>query len=127
MKISTAIDVGSCKMLRGEERREALLEAFELEVGDGDIEAGRPEEEHGDGEENDNGDAKEEVPAEEDPYHLRSLFDSVSIFNCSLFINIGTRRPEEEHDDGEENKLRRRRRLAVRFLRGSHFCSSDTE
>nr|GLL36073.1 hypothetical protein Itr_chr09CG18460 [Ipomoea trifida] len=36
--------------------------------------------------------------------------------------------PEEEHGDGEENKLhRRRRRLAVRFLRRSHFCSSDTE
>nr|GMC95796.1 hypothetical protein Iba_chr05cCG12000 [Ipomoea batatas] len=33
-----------------------------------------------------------------------------------------TERPEEEHGDGEENKLHlRRRRLAVRFRRRSHF------
>lgn len=39
------------------------FEALELEAGNGDVGAGGPEEEYGDGEEKDDGDADEEVPA----------------------------------------------------------------
>nr|GMC60014.1 transcription factor bHLH18-like [Ipomoea batatas] len=65
-----AMDMNMIELL--EEEGIKAMEKASRHVGDEDIKAERPEEEHGDGEENDNGDTEEEVPAEEDPCHLRS-------------------------------------------------------
>nr|GMD00269.1 hypothetical protein Iba_chr05eCG13630 [Ipomoea batatas] len=63
-----AMDMNMIELL--EEEGIKAMEKASRHVGDEDIKAERPEEEHGDGEENDNGDTEEEVPAEEDPCHL---------------------------------------------------------